>query len=134
KECSNSHSRTDKFAEALKEPITGTQRTKVKDFSIGLFSWSPNGKLIAFSATINPDLIQTSTNDIYLLNLADNSVKKLVALPGPDNNPRWSPDGKQIVFTSAMGNLKFFHTNSRLAVISGDGGTPRSIHDAFHQQ
>src|SRR5262245_23266964 len=134
KEYSYSHIWTLDVAEALKEPVAGTQRTKGKDFSVGLFSWSPNGKLIAFSATINPDLIQTSTNDIYLLNLADNSVKKLVALPGPDNNPRWSPDGKQIVFTSAMGNLKFFHTNSRLAVISVDGGTPRSITDAFDEQ
>src|SRR5262249_57362375 len=107
--------------------VARTQRTKGKDSSIGSFTWSPNGKLIAFSATINPDLIQTSTNDIYLLNLADNSVKKLVALPGPDNNPRWSPDGKQIVFTSAMGNLKFFHTNSRLAVLLVDRGTPPSI-------
>src|SRR5262245_53257100 len=134
KEYSYSHIWTLDVAEALKEPVAGTQRTKGKDFSVGLFSWSPNGKLIAFSATINPDLIQTSTNDIYLLNLADNSVKKLVALPGPDNNPRWSPDGKQIVFTSAMGNLKFFHANSRLAVISVDGGTPRSITDAFDEQ
>src|SRR5262249_52816150 len=89
KEYSFSHIWTLDVAEALKEPVAGTQRTKGKDFSVGLFSWSPNGKLIAFSATINPDLIQTSTNDIYLLNLADNSVKKLVALPGPDNNPRW---------------------------------------------
>src|SRR5215468_5753685 len=134
KEYNYSHIWTFDVAEALKEPVAGTQRTKGKDFSVGSFSWSPNGKLIAFSATINPDLIQTTTNDIYLLNLADNSVKKLVAQPGPDNNPRWSPDGKRIVFTSAMGNSKFFHANSRLAVVSVEGGAPRSITDAFDEQ
>src|SRR5262249_5673550 len=103
KEYNYSHIWTFGVAEALKEPVPGTQRTKGKDFSVGSFSWSPDGKTIAFSATINPDLIQGGTSDIYLLNLADNSVKKLVAQPGPDNNPRWSPDGKRIVFSSAMG-------------------------------
>ena len=57
-----------------------------------------------FSATLNPDLIQGVTSDVYLLNLADDVVTKLVALPGPDSGPRWSPDGKQIVFASAMGD------------------------------
>jgi dipeptidyl aminopeptidase/acylaminoacyl peptidase len=33
-----------------------------------------------------------------------------------------------------MGNPKFFHANSRLAVVSVDGGTPRSISDAFDEQ
>src|SRR5262249_45088249 len=40
----------------------------------------------------------------------------------------------QIVFSSAMGNPKFFHANSRLAIVSADGGTPRSITDAFDEQ
>ena len=39
-----------------------------------------------------------------LLNLADDAVTKLVSLPGPDSGPHWSPDDKQIVFSSAMGN------------------------------
>ncbi|HEU0175233.1 MAG TPA: S9 family peptidase [Blastocatellia bacterium] len=134
KEYNYSHIWTFDVAEALKEPVAGTQRTKGKDFSVGSFSWSPDGKLIAFSATINPDLIQGGTSDVYLLNLADNSVKKLVAQPGPDNGPQWSPDGKQIVFSSAMGNPKFFHANSKLAVVSVEGGAPHSITDAFDEQ
>ena len=121
-------------ADALKEPVTGVQRTRGKDLNIGAFSWSPDGKQIAFSATINPDLINSGTSDIYLLNLVDNSIKKLVSQPGPDSNPRWSPDGRQIVFSTAMGNPKFFHSNSRLAIVSIDGGMPRSITDAFDEQ
>jgi dipeptidyl aminopeptidase/acylaminoacyl peptidase len=121
-------------AEALKAPVAGTQRTKSKDFTVGAFSWSPLGDQIAFSATVNPDLINGGTSDIYLLNLADNLVKKLVTQPGPDGNPNWSPDGKQIVFSTAMGNPKFFHANSRLAIVSVSGGAPRSITDAFDEQ
>ncbi|HEV7684688.1 MAG TPA: DPP IV N-terminal domain-containing protein, partial [Pyrinomonadaceae bacterium] len=85
--------------EALNGPLVGKQRTKKKDFSVDSFAWSPDGSKIAFSATVNPDLIQGVTSDIYLLKLADDSVTKLVSQPGPDTGPRWSPDGKQIVFS-----------------------------------
>ena len=69
KEYNYSHLWTLDVAEALKAPVAGTQRTKGKDFSVGSFSWSPDGEPIAFSATINPDLIQGATSDIYLLAL-----------------------------------------------------------------
>lgn len=133
KEYSYTHIYTLDVAEAMKAPVAGRQRTKNKEFSVGGASWSPDGTKIAFSATVNPDLIQGTTADIYLLNLADDSIKKLVAQPGPDNNPQWSPDGKQILFSTAMGNERFFASNTRFAVISADGGTPRSLTDAFDE-
>jgi dipeptidyl aminopeptidase/acylaminoacyl peptidase len=120
-------------AEAMKTPNPGKQRTKKSDFSVDSFAWSPDNSSIVFSATINPDLVQGTTADVYLLNLKDDSVKKIVATPGPDNNPRFSPDGKQIVFSSAMGETKFFASNFRLAVVSVDGGTPKSITDTFDE-
>src|SRR5262245_37943582 len=120
-------------AEALKEPQAGKQRTKGKDYSIGRFSWSPDGARIAFDATRNPDLIRLGTADIYVLSLASDTVKRIVAQPGPDGNPHWSPDGKQIAFESVMGNPAFFHCNRRLAVVPADGGTPRSLTDAFDE-
>ena len=134
KEYNFSHIFTIEVAAALKEPVTGTQRTKGKEFTVGSASWSPDGKQIAFSASVNADLINGGTSDIYVLTLADNSVKKIVSQPGPDNSPRWSPDGKQIVFSSAMGNPKYFHANTKLAVIPAEGGTPRTITDAFDEQ
>src|SRR5205085_9403586 len=75
--------------EAMKAAATAKQRTKKKDFSVDSFAWSPDGNSIVFSATINPDLIQGVTSDIYLLKLGDDSVKKIVKQPGPDNNPRF---------------------------------------------
>jgi dipeptidyl aminopeptidase/acylaminoacyl peptidase len=120
-------------ADAMKSPLIGKQRTQKTDFSIDSFSWSPDGSMIAFSATVNPDLIQGTTADIYLLKLSDDSVKKIVDQPGPDNNPRFSPDGKQIVFSSAMGEKLFFASNSKLAIVGVDGGTPKSITDAFDE-
>lgn len=120
-------------SEALSAPVIGKQHTKKKDFSVDSFAWSPDGQRLAFSATVNPDLIQGVTSDIYLLSLVDDSVKKLVAQPGPDSGPRFSPDGTQIVFSSAMGNTKFFASDSRLAIVPVNGGTPRSITDGFDE-
>ncbi len=120
-------------AKALKEPQTGKQHTKGKEYSIGSFSWSPDSAKIAFDAARNPDLIHRGTTDIYVLTLADDAVKKIVSQPGPDGNPHWSPDGKQIVFETVMGNPAFFHCNHRLAVVSADGGTPRPLTDKFDE-
>jgi dipeptidyl aminopeptidase/acylaminoacyl peptidase len=127
------HLWTFNVAEAMGAPIAGKQRTKRKDFSVDSFSWSPDGSTIAFSATINPDLIQGITDDIYLLKLSDDSVRKIVGQPGPDSNPRFSPDGRQIVFVSVMGDKLFYASNSKLAVVSAEGGTPRSITDSFDE-
>jgi dipeptidyl aminopeptidase/acylaminoacyl peptidase len=120
-------------SEALQAPVVGTERTKGQTFSVSSMAWSPDDRRIAFSATLNPDLIQGGSSDVYVLTLADNGVKKVVDQPGPDSGPRWSPDGRSLVFSSAMGNAKYFHANSRLAVVSADGGTPRSITDAFDE-
>jgi len=128
------HLRTLDVAEAMTAPVAGTGRTQGKDYSVSSFSWSPDSRRIAFSATINPDLIQGGTSDIYLLDLAANAVRRLVDSPGPDTSPRWSPDGRMLVFSSAMGNPQHFHANSRLAVVSVDGGKPRSITDSFDEQ
>jgi dipeptidyl aminopeptidase/acylaminoacyl peptidase len=133
REYAHTHLWTIDVAEAMRTPVAGRQRTSNKDFSVNGFSWSPDATKIAFSATINPDLIQGKTADIYLLTLADDKVTKLVTQPGPDNNPQWSPDGRQIVFSSAMGATVYFASNSRLAVIPAEGGTPRSITDRFDE-
>ena len=119
--------------EAMKAPVAGKQRTKKTDFSVDSFSWSPDASTIVFSATLNPDLIQGTTGDIYLLKLSDDSVKKIVDQPGPDTNPRFSPDGKQIVFASAMGEKLYFASNSRLAIVGVEGGKPTSITDSFDE-
>ncbi len=133
KEYNFSHIWTFNVSDAFHGPVIGKQRTKKKDFSVDSFSWSPDGSRIAFSATLNPDLIQGSTSDVYILNLGDDSVHKIVSQPGPDGGPRWSPDGKQIVFASAMGRQPSFAINGKLAIVDANGGTPRSITDNFDE-
>lgn len=134
KEYNYTHIHTIDVAEALNGPVEGKQRTKGDQFTVGAFSWAPGGDRIAFSASRNSDLVNGHTNDIFMLRLVSDSVSRIVSTPGPDNSPQWSPDGKQIIFSSAMGNPKFFHSNSNLAVVDAEGGSPRSVTDGFDEQ
>ena len=133
REYTHTHIWTFDVAVALKEPQAGRQRTQGHEFTVGSLEWSPDGQKIAFSATINPDLIQGGTADVYRLDTADDKVKKIVSLAGPDNALKWAPDGKSVLISSAMGNPSYFAANTRLALVPAEGGTPRSLTDAFDE-
>jgi dipeptidyl aminopeptidase/acylaminoacyl peptidase len=107
--------------------------TKEDSFSVEEFSFSPDGTKIAFSAAKDPDLISMGSKDIYVVNVADGAVKKIVDTPGPDSDPKWSPDGKQIAYVTSNGAKYFFYTNQKIAVVDADGGTPRVVSEAFDE-
>ena len=107
--------------------------TEGDKFSVGSFSWSPDGGRLAFSAQRDPDLISGFSSDIYVVNVTDKAIKKIVDTPGPDRNPRWSPDGKRIAYQTAAGTKYFFYANSRIAIVPADGGTPEIVTAAFDE-
>ncbi len=97
------------------------------------FSWSPNRSKIAFAATIDPDLIHGGTADVYVVTLGDNSVDKIVSQPGPDSGSRWSPDDKQILFSTQMGRERYSAFNNELAVVPAEGGETRTLSEDFDE-
>ncbi len=63
---------------------------------IGALKWSPDGKRIAFEASINQD-----GGEIYVVN-ANGTNRWLVSKPVPRSTMRlggWSPDGEKILYT-----------------------------------
>jgi dipeptidyl aminopeptidase/acylaminoacyl peptidase len=78
-------------------------------------------------------LISSETADLYVATVADGKVKKIVSTPGPDTNPKWSPDGKKITFETAAGSRYFFYANSKIAVIAADGGAPQILTETFDE-
>lgn len=107
--------------------------TEGDQFSVGDFSWSPDGTRIAFSAQRDPDLISIGTADLYVMGVNDKSVRKIVSTPGPDRNPHWSPDGTRITFETAAGSQYFFYTDGRIAVVPADGGAVQILTESFDE-
>jgi Tol biopolymer transport system component len=85
-------------------------------------SWAPGGKQIAFGtiASIQSPIEgepPVSTQDIYVLSIDTNQLTRITGGPGgtDDSDPSWSPDGKQIAFTSVSSG------GADVAIMNADG-------------
>ncbi len=108
--------------------------TEGREMTVGGFAWSPDGARIAFSAQRDPDLGSSHTADLYVINLFDKKITRIVDTPGPDGNPRWSPDGKQIAYVTSNAAEFYYYSNDMIAVVAADsGGRPRVLTEAFDE-
>jgi dipeptidyl aminopeptidase/acylaminoacyl peptidase len=107
--------------------------TKGEQFSIGSFSWAPDGKRIAFSATRDPDLGSQDTEQIYVLDMADRHIRKLLETGGPNNRPKWSPDAREIAFVTSSGNPFYYYGTRRIGVVPAEGGAVRILTESFDE-
>lgn len=107
--------------------------TEGREFVVRGFSWSPDSQRIAFAAPQDPNFSNFGTADLYVVGLADKKVEKLVDTFGPDFNPVWSPNGKQIAYETANGEDFFFYTNSEVAIVPAGGGSPRVLTGSFDE-
>jgi dipeptidyl aminopeptidase/acylaminoacyl peptidase len=99
-------------------PSTAKKLTSDPAITVNSFAWSPDSTEIAFSASKNPLLAFNGDQDIYLLHLGqNNSVQKIVALPGPDSSPVFSPDGKLLAFSTALAQPYYYYANGHIALV-----------------
>ncbi len=133
KEYSFTHIRIFDVSKSLINPVAGTLYTKGRDYSVSGFTWSHDGTRIAFSGAHNPDFVNSHTRDIYVLNLADTTVKKVVDLTGPDRVLSWSPDDSQLLISTYNGKQLYYALNSELAVVPADGGSINILTSRFDE-
>lgn len=113
---------------------TAQRVTQGNDYTVDSFSWSPDGKRLAFDARTAPTFSAEPTSNIYICNLDTGSVRKLIGEQGPDRNPHWSPDGKSIAFETVLGRPNFFTQNIHIGVVSADGGPVADITPNFDER
>jgi spore germination protein YaaH len=86
-------------------------------------AWSPDGRLLAFSAgRTQPD--GGENWDIFVLEPASGALTRVSSDPALDRRPTWSPDGNWIAFeTYALGNFDIFlasRDGRQLYQVTGD--------------
>ena len=101
-------------------------------FMVGSFRWSPDGKTIAFDHRPDPLINSSTKTDISLLDIGTGDITPLVTQPGSDGGPRWSPDGRWVLFGTKMGDDRYY-TNSELARISAGGGEIQVLTESFDE-
>lgn len=84
-------------------------------------SFSASGRLVAFSGNYEPGLAPAGRH-IYLVNVDGSGLRQLTSGTGFDENPAFSPDGKQVVFDRHSGTGK-----SHIFVVNVDGSGLRQL-------
>jgi dipeptidyl aminopeptidase/acylaminoacyl peptidase len=107
--------------------------TEGDGFSVQGFSWSKDGGKVAFAAAKDAELKNGGTTTVYVVTVADKKVTKLVTTPGPNSDPRFSPDGSEVAFVTADGAQYFFYANQKIAVVPAAGGKPRVVSGSFDE-
>ncbi len=98
------------------------------EFTVTGFSISPDGTKIAFSHQPDPLINSFYKSDISVVTLADKQVTPLVANPSADAVQDWSPDSKEVLFTSNLDDTTSnFYTNSKLFAIHVDTKSSRQL-------
>ena len=98
-------------------------------------SISPDGRMMAFSSdrdlpvTAHGPISRHRSGDIWTLNLADRTLRRLTTIKGAgwNGSPKWSADGKEIVYYSSEPGTGSSNGKSRIWVMGADGSNPRAV-------
>ncbi len=95
-------------------------------FEVRSFDWSPDGRSIVFAHQPDPRIDTGQMDaDISVVPSAGGEVRHLVTRPGVDGEPRWSPDGRTIAFTSDGGRPEPVSLSDVWVVPAGGGEARR---------
>jgi dipeptidyl aminopeptidase/acylaminoacyl peptidase len=98
------------------------------NFTVTSFRVSPDGKAVAFGHQPDPLINSFLKSDISLVSLSDNKIISLVKNPSTDGLEGWSPDSKEILFTSNLSDsTSNFYMNSKLFAIQIETRVTRQL-------
>jgi len=106
--------------------------TEGQDFTVDDIAVSPDGRRVAFGARPFPDPSAFLLSDVYVLDVADKKIQRVVDWPGTDASPRWSPEGDRIAFVTA-GGVETYYGNDEIGIVSAAGGKPAIVTAEFDE-
>lgn len=127
---SKDSSKTDTVKNPKQECVSLPKASRLTegDFTVTGFSWSPDGKQIAFNRQTDPLINSGITSDIALLDVAAKTIKIVVNSPVGDYFGRWAPDGKAFAYSASNADTaSFFYLNNRLLVYDISSGKSTEI-------
>ncbi|MDA0330291.1 MAG: S9 family peptidase [Gemmatimonadetes bacterium] len=109
----------------------GTDARRVTEghaYTVGPFSWSPDGARLAFSATPTGRPADSWKSDVYVVEVAGegSAPTRVTNNPGPDQNPIWTPDGAHLIYSGVQSN-RYEIGLDHVFRIPVAGGTPEDI-------
>src|SRR5438552_18258299 len=78
-------------------------------------------RLLRFPTTNDKEIVFCYAGELYTVGKDGGIARRLTSGPGYTSFPRFSPDGKQVAFTSQ------YDGNTEVYVMSGEGGEPKRI-------
>ena len=145
-------SRENEESQVFELNLVGGEARKLTNIKQGIdeFEWSPDGNTLAliltdadqseelgFEKPIVVTRQQTKRdgtgylNDLrshlYTLDLNSGKLKQITSGAFDDSSPRWSPDGKSILFVSNRTDDPDTNTNTDLFIVSAEGGELRKL-------
>ena len=92
------------------------------------YAFSPDSVQVAYSANENVDLATSTNSDLYLVDAAGGTPRKLTVNPGADEGPIFSPNGKSVAYrTQFRGG--FESDQWRLAIVDLASGVTHTVAD-----
>ena len=69
-----------------------------ENYNVNAFDWSPDGKQIAYSHGLSPEVNHNVYSDISMIEIETGTVKTIANTGAGETNPQFSPDGKLLVY------------------------------------
>ena len=97
----------------------GSGKRALLELGDGSFSWSPDGRMIAFSRRHN------GSSQVYVMNADGSGARRLTSRPGSWGVGAWSPDGRKITLTA------WSRAKAGIYVMNADGSGQRRLTRGF---
>ncbi len=92
-------------------------------------SWSPDGRLLAFTSNRTlPDPDASENTDVFVVAAEARAMPRaLTTSPGADSAPRFTADGRSVVYVAGGDPNDVWYGTSRVAIVPVAGGAAREL-------